>query len=106
MNITHIIVGLAVGIAIGAMDFSFARSITGMVRTANVRTVQAVMVSGFLFRIAAIGVVLWVISHAGRTLFMAVGVGLLATFTVLTLGHAIRSFTGSVRIQKRMPDRR
>ncbi len=106
MNIMHIIVGLAVGIAIGAMDFSLARSIATMIRTAKVRTVQVIMVSGFMFRIVAIGIVLWVVSHADKSIFMAVCVGLLVTFTILTLGHAIRSFTGTVRIQKQMSDRR
>ena len=106
MNSMHIIIGLVAGIAIGAMDFSLARSIAKMVRTANVRTVQIIMVSGFMFRIVAIGIVIWVISHAGKSIFMAVCVGLLVTFTILTLGHAIRSFTGTVRIQKQMSDRR
>ena len=53
MNPLHVIIGLGVGIAVGAMDFSLSRSIAAMIRPSNARAMQAVMLGGFIFRLGA-----------------------------------------------------
>ena len=106
MSVTHMIIGLAIGIAVGAMDFALAKSLATITRLVNPRTAQAILVGGFIFRIGAIGILLWTMSRATNINFMAVCVGLLTTFTVLTFGHAIRSVTGGFRIHKQLSDRR
>jgi ABC-type enterochelin transport system permease subunit len=106
MNLTHVIIGLVVGIVIGAMDFSLARSIAAMIRPGNARALQAVMLGGFTFRLGLIGITLWLLSRSGGISFVAVCVGLTGAFTVLTLGHAIRSYGGTARIHKQASDRR
>ena len=106
MNVTHTIIGLAIGIAIGVIDFTVAKSLMTIVRLVSPRTAQAVLVSGFIFRIGAIGVLLWTMSRATNISFMAVCVGLLAAFTVLALGHTIKSLTGTGWMHKQVSDRR
>lgn len=106
MSLTHVIIGLGVGIAVGAMDFSLARSIAAMIRPSNARAMQAVMLGGFIFRLAAIGTVLWLLSRSGGISFAAVCVGLTGAFTVLMLGHALKTYSGIVRIRKQASDRR
>jgi hypothetical protein len=106
MNLTHIVIGLIVGIAIGAMDFSLARSIAAMIRPTNTRAVQAVLMGGFVVRFGLIGIVLFLLSRSGGISFVAVCIGLTGAFTVLTLGHAVRSYSGSSRISKQASDRR
>jgi uncharacterized membrane protein len=102
----HTIVGLAMGIAIGVMDFTLAKSVTKIVRLVNLRTGQAILVSGFIFRMGAIGILLWTMSRASTVNFMAVCVGLLSAFTVLALVHTIRAYTDTVRVRKQLSDRR
>jgi uncharacterized membrane protein len=106
MNIMHIILGLTVGIIIGAVDFSLAKSISALVRPGNARAAQAIMIGGFLFRISAIGFLLWTLSSAGNISFVAVCVGLTGTFTVLTLAYSVKAFLGSAQIQRRISNRR
>lgn len=106
MNIGHTGIGLAVGVLLGAMDFSLAKSISALVHPSNGRLTMAIMMSGFIFRIGVIGFLLWTLYRANNISFMAVCVGLLAAFTVLTLRHAVRAFTGNVRMQKHISDRR
>ena len=103
---THTIVGLAVGIALGVMDFTLAKSVIRVVGLVSLRTGQAIMVSGFIFRIGAIGILLWIMSRAGNISFIAVCVGLLAAFTVLALVHTLKSLTGTGWMQKQVSDRR
>ncbi len=100
MSSTHTIIGLAVGIFIGAMDFSLARSIAMMIRSAEVRVAQAVMLGGFVFRLGAIGILLWTMSRASNISFVAVCIGLVSSFTILTLGQAVRGYTGTARTKK------
>lgn len=106
MNEMDTIVSLALGIAIGAMDFTLAKSVTKIVRLVNLRAGQAILLSGFIFRIGAIGVLLWTMSRASNINFMAVCVGLLGAFTVLALGHGIKIYTGTVRVRKQLSSRR
>ena len=106
MNASHIVVGLIVGIIIGALDFSLARSLASMVRSGNARAMQAVMMGGFIFRLGLIGITLWLLSHSSGISFLAVCVGLTGAFTVLIFVHAVRSYSGTVRIRKQASDRR
>ena len=105
MNVSEIVIGLAVGIAIGAMDFSLAKSIAMMIRPANARAILAVMIGGFALRIALIGTALWFLSRAGGISFIAVCIGLTGVFTFLTLGHTIRATSGTARMRKQASDR-
>ena len=95
MNLSHVIIGLLVGGAIGAMDFSLARSIAAMIRPNNARAMQAVMMGGFVIRIGLVGTALWLLSRAGGISFIAVCVGLVGAFTVLILVHAIKAYGGT-----------
>jgi hypothetical protein len=106
MNVSHVIIGLIVGIAIGAMDFSLARSIASMIRPTNTRAVQAVLLGGFVVRFGLIGLALFLLSRSDGINFIAVCIGLLGTFTVLTLGHVVKSYSGTSRISKQVSDRR
>ena len=106
MNLSEIIIGLVVGIAIGAMDFSLARSVASMIRPTNARAVLVVMIGGFALRIAMIGTALWLLSRSGGISFAAVCLGLTGAFTVLTLGHTVRAYSGTARIRKQVSDRR
>jgi len=106
MNPLHVIIGLGVGIAIGAMDFSLSRSIAAMFRPSNARAMQAVVLGGFIFRLGAIGIVLWLLSRSSGISFVAGCGGLTGVFTILTLGHAIKAHSGTARIRKQASDRR
>lgn len=106
MNAMPVIIGLAVGIAVGAMDFSLARSISSLVRPANARLTMGIMVTGFMFRLGAIAFLLWTLSRASNVNFLAVCVGLTGAFTVLALLHAFRTLGGGVRVRKQLSDRR
>lgn len=106
MNVMHMIISLLIGTAIGTMDFTMAKSITRIVRLVNPRTGQAILVAGFTLRMGAIGILLWTMSRANNVNFLAMCIGLLAAFTVLTLGHAIKSIAGTVWMQKQLSDRR
>jgi len=103
---THTIIGLAIGIALGVMDFTLAKSVIKVVKLVSLRTGQAILVSGLIFRIGAIGILLWTMSRASNINFIALCVGLLAAFTILALGHAIKSLTGTGWTQKQVSDRR
>ena len=72
MNISEIVVGLTVGVIIGVMDFSLAKSMASMIRPSNVRLVQTVMLGGFIFRLGLIGVVLWLLTRSGGINFVSV----------------------------------
>lgn len=106
MNVPHVLIGLIVGIALGAMDFSLARSITLMIRPTNARTVQAVLLGGFVVRFGLIGIALLLLSRSEGISFIAVCIGLVGTFTVLTLGQVVKSYSGTSRISKQASDRR
>ena len=106
MNFSEIIIGLVVGIAIGAMDFSLAKSVAMMIRPANARAILAVMIGGFALRIVLIGTALWLLSRSGGISFIAVCIGLTGVFTILTLGHTIRAASGTARMRKQVSDRR
>ncbi len=106
MNPLHVIIGLGVGIAVGAMDFSLSRSIAAMIRPSNARAMLAVVLGGFIFRLGAIGIVLWLLSRSSGISFVAVCVGLTGVFTILTLAHAIKAHSGTARIRKQASDRR
>ena len=92
MNAAHVIIGAAVGIIIGAMDFSLASGFASLVRSSNPRVAQAVVATGFVFRLGAIGILLWILSRASNVSFLAVCVGLTGSFTVLMLRQALKSF--------------
>jgi hypothetical protein len=96
--------GLTVGIMIGAMDFSLAKGVASMIKASNARSGQAIIMAGFMFRLAVIGILLWMLSRASNVSFLAVCIGLTGAFTVLTLRHALRSLTG--REHKQVSDRR
>jgi uncharacterized membrane protein len=106
MNVTHVLIGLAVGIVIGAMDFSLARSVAAMVRSGDARAIQAVMVGGFVVRLGLIGITLWLLSRSGGINFVAVCIGLTGAFTVMTLAHAVKANSSAARIRKQASDRR
>ncbi len=106
MNVSHILIGLAVGIVIGAMDFSLARSIASVVRSGNARAIQAVMVGGFVVRLGLIGITLWLLSRSGGISFVAVCIGLTGAFTTMTLAHAIKSHNSAARIRRQASDGR
>ncbi len=106
MNVLHVAIGLAVGIVIGAMDFSLAKSIASVVRSGNARAIQVLMVGGFLFRLGLIGITLWVLSRSGGISFIAVCIGLTGAFTVMTLAHAVKANSAAARIRKQASDRR
>ena len=106
MNMSHIVVGLMVGTAIGAIDFSLARSMAAMVRPSSARFMQAILLGGFAFRLGLIGVVLWLLSRSGGINFMAVCIGLVLTFTAMTIGHAVTVFRNTARTQTRTSNRR
>ena len=106
MNVSHIVIGLIVGIAIGAIDFSLARLMASMIRPSNARTMLSVMLGGFVVRFGLIGVTLFLLSRSGGISFVAVCIGLIGAFTVLTLGHALKSYGGGARIRKQVSDRR
>jgi len=106
MNVSHVIIGLVVGIAIGAMDFSLARSIASMIRPTNARTIQAVLLGGFVVRFGLIGLALFMLSRSDGISFIAVCIGLTGAFTVLTLGQVLKSYCGASRVGKQASDRR
>ena len=106
MNSAHTILGVAVGIVIGAMDFSLAKGIASMIRLSNARAAQALIMGGFVLRLGAIGILLWTMSRATNLSFLGVCVGLTSTFTVLILWQAFRSFTNAGREHKQVSDRR
>jgi hypothetical protein len=106
VNAAHTILGVAVGIVIGAMDFSLARGIASMIRVSNARAAQALIMGGFVLRLGAIGILLWTMSRATNLSFPAVCVGLTGAFTVLIVWQAFRSFTDAGREHKQVSDRR
>lgn len=106
MITTPTIVGLTVGVIIGAMDFSLAKAVASMVRPSNARAAQAVIMAGFMFRLGVIGVLLWTLSRASNVNFLAACIGLTGAFTVLTLSQALRSIAGAGRERKQVSDRR
>jgi succinate-acetate transporter protein len=93
MSISEIGIGLGVGIVIGAMDFSLARSVASIIKSASARAVQAVILGGFIVRLGLITAVLWLLSISSGINFVAVCIGLTGTFTALTLGQAIKAKT-------------
>jgi len=106
MNLSHIIIGLVVGVGLGAIDFSFSRSMAAMIRPSSTRAVQAVLLGGFIVRLGLIGVTLLLLSRSGGISFSAVCVGLVSAFTILTIGHAIKAYSGTVRIRRQASGRR
>lgn len=106
MSVTNTVVGLAVGIGIGAMDFSLAKSINALVRPSNAHAAQAIVLAGFMVRFGAIGILLWTLSRASNVGFVAVCVGLTGTFTMLAVQHALKTFGNKVQENKRVADRR
>lgn len=106
MSISPTVLGLAVGIMMGAMDFSLAKSITSLIRPSNIHAAQAIIMGGFVVRLGLIGIVLWTLSRTSAVNFLAVCVGLTGTFTLFTLGQAVRSFVGAGRQHKQVPNRR
>ncbi len=106
MSASHIMVGLAVGVAIGAMDFSLAKSITAMLSSLNPRTGRAVILIGFIFRLGAVAVLLWTISRADNISFLAVCAGLTGSFTLLTLRQAVGLLGNTGPDQEKSANRR
>jgi hypothetical protein len=88
------------------VDFSLAKSIASKVRPSNARAMPSVMVGSFVVRFALIGAVLLVLSRSGGISFVAVCIGLIGAFTVLTLAHAVKSYGGGTQIRKQVSDRR
>ncbi|RJP18361.1 MAG: hypothetical protein C4520_14640 [Candidatus Abyssobacteria bacterium SURF_5] len=105
MNVVPVIVGLAVGIAAAAMDFSLAKSIASLIRPSTIRYGQAIVLGGFVFRFGFIGLLLWTLSRASNVNFVAACIGLVGTFTVLTIVQMFRTL-GGIRQQKQASDRR
>jgi hypothetical protein len=97
MNLTEVTLGLIVGVVVGVADFSFARSIAAMIRPSNIRLMQAVMLGGFILRMGLIGVTLWLLSRSGGIDFLAVCIGLVSSFTIMTVGHAVMAIKKSAR---------
>lgn len=100
------ITGLVAGITIAAVDFSMAKSITGLIRPSNARFGQVIILGGFLFRFAFIGILLWTLSRASNVNFLAACIGLVGAFTALTLWQVIRALTVAGRQNKQVSDRR
>ncbi len=95
MNIAHTVVGLILGVMIGAMDFSIARSLAFMIRASNLRIAQGIVLFGFLFRFTAIGFILWTLHRASDVNFVAVCIALTITFTALALLQAVKTYSGN-----------
>ena len=106
MNLAHTAVGLILGIMIGAMDFSLARSLAFLIRSSNLRIAQGIILFGFLFRFTAIGFILWTLHRASNVNFVAVCIGLTITFTALALLQAVRSYSNSGRERNQVTDGR
>jgi hypothetical protein len=106
MNVPPVVLGLVIGVVIGAMDFSLARSITSLIRPSNAKAAQAIIVAGFAFRLAAVGILLWTLSRATDVNFVAVCIGLTGTFTFFTLRQAFISAGHTSRVQRQVTDRR
>ncbi|MBI5117082.1 hypothetical protein HZA56_11465 [Candidatus Poribacteria bacterium] len=100
------VLGLAVGIVIGVMDFSLARSFASLVRPSTMKIAMAIVVGGFLVRLTAIGFMLWLLSHATNVSFTSACAGLVGSFTVLTLLQPLKVFGTSGRAGKQASDRR
>lgn len=100
------ILGLAVGIVIGAMDFSLAKSITSLIRPSTIKYGQAIVLGGFLFRFGCIALLLWTLSRADNVNFVAACIGLVGTFTVLTLWQVLRAVAVGPRRRGQVSDRR
>lgn len=105
MDAMPAIVGLAVGIAVAAMDFSLAKSIISLIRPSTIQYGQAIVLGGFIFRFGFIGILLWVLSRTDSINFLAVCIGLVGMFTALTIAQVVRS-VGTVRQHKQASDRR
>ncbi|GAB4334868.1 MAG: hypothetical protein Kow0099_07160 [Candidatus Abyssubacteria bacterium] len=101
----QVILGIAVGIFIGAMDFSLARSIAALIRPSNAHAGQTVILAGFIIRLGLIGFLLWTLSRADDINFLAVCVGLTGSFTVLTVKHSLKSLYAG-RARRQLADRR
>jgi uncharacterized membrane protein len=100
------IIGLGVGIIAAVMDFSLAKSITSLIRPSTVKYGHAIVLGGFFFRFGFIGLLLWTLSRASNVNFMAAGIGLVGTFTMLTILQVARSVATGARRQKQVSDRR
>jgi hypothetical protein len=106
MEMLPVVVGFCVGCIIAAMDFSLAKSIISLIRPSTVAYGQAIVLGGFLFRFGFIGLLLWTLSRAENVNFTAACIGLVGTFTALTLVQVLRALATGGRGQKQVSDRR
>jgi hypothetical protein len=91
---------------IAAMDFSLARSIASLIRPSNVRAGQAIVLGGFVLRFGAIVILLWTLSRTSDVNFLAVCIGLIVTFTALTVWQGLRSLINAGRERKQLTNGR
>jgi lysylphosphatidylglycerol synthetase-like protein (DUF2156 family) len=100
------LIGATVGIVAAAMDFSLAKSITSLIRPSTIQYGHAIVLGGFVLRFGFIGLLLWTLSRASNVNFVAACIGLIGTFTVLTIWQVFHTLGIGVRQRKQAPDRR